>query len=68
MNVQKVELFNGGGNCKYALIWELDKFIVVGDDLVTIWRSEADFFAATNGEGDNVPLEILEYNQQRIGE
>ena len=45
MNVQKVEKFNGGGNCNYALIWELDKFIVVGENLVTIWAKEEDYFA-----------------------
>mgnify|MGYP003988211015 FL=1 len=68
MTVQKVELFNGGGNCNYALIWELDKFIVVGEDMVTVWGSEDDYFAAINGEIESVPLEILEYNQKRIGE
>ena len=68
MNVQKVELFNGGGNCNYALVWELDKFIVIVDDMITVWRSEDDYFAAMNGEVDFLPLEILEYNQKRIGE
>jgi len=66
MNVQKVEKFNGGGNCNYALIWELDKFIVVGENLVTIWAKEEDYFAAINGEIDASPLEILEYGGSQI--
>jgi hypothetical protein len=67
MNVKKVERFNGGGGCMYALIWELDKFIVVGDNMVTIWNSEKEFFNAIDGK-HSYPQEVLEYNTRRMGE
>ncbi len=71
MNVRKVELFNGGGGCMYALIWEGGHFIVVGDNMVTVWNTEDEFFAASeyHEEGVNAyPREVLEYNKRRLGE